>query len=154
MLSGTWRDESAEVDVVEVHTMKKDNSTAVEKRESNTVNIPERIDEGVYYTPLVDIVENDDGFVFQADLPGVKREDLDISYDNGTLTILGKVNSRQKPDQQYVWREFGVGHFYRSFSLNTEVDVDSITAELNNGVLTLRVPKATGARTRKIQIKT
>lgn len=132
--------------------MKKESGAAVEKRQSNAVNAPERIDDGVYYTPLVDIIENDDAFIFQADLPGVKSEDLDISYDDGALTILGKVHPRQDPNRPYVRREFGVGHFYRSFSLNTDVAADKITAELKNGELTLRVPKAASARVRRIQV--
>jgi HSP20 family protein len=122
------------------------------KRE--TPDKPEHIDEGLMYTPLVDIVENNDGFVFHADLPGVRSGDLDISFENGVLTIDGKVHRRQPEGQSYVWREYGIGHFHRSFNIGTAVNVEGIRAEMKNGELTLHVPKAESARTRKIQIKT
>ena len=131
-------------------------NTAIEKRENqnNSVNVPERIEQGTWYTPLVDIVENNDAFVFQADLPGVSAGDLDVSFENGVLTIEGRVNSRQPQGQNYLWREYGTGHFYRQFTLNTPVNPDAIRAELKNGVLELYVPKAESAKTRKIEIKT
>jgi HSP20 family protein len=126
--------------------------TAIQKQE-NMTNTPERIEQATYFAPLVDIIENNDAFLFQADLPGVKAGDVDVNYENGVLTIEGKVQPRQSGGQGYVWQEYGVGHFYRQFSLNTPVDPDGIKAELKNGVLELYVPKAESAKTRKIEIK-
>ena len=128
-------------------------NTAIEKRQSETVNIPQRAQEQemTYYTPLVDIYETAEGFVFQADMPGVKAGDVDVSYENGALTMEGKVAPRQ-PGAGYAWREYGVGHFYRSFNINTPIDVDGIRAVLKNGELTITVPKAESARTKKIRI--
>ena len=128
-------------------------NTAIEKRE-NQVNVPERIEQATYFTPLVDIIETNDEFLFQADLPGVAAGDVDVSFENGVLTLAGKVNPRQPAGHNYVWQEYGVGHFYRQFSLSTPVNPDGIRAELKNGVLELHVPKAESAKTRKIQIKT
>jgi HSP20 family molecular chaperone IbpA len=127
-------------------------NAAIEKRQ-NQVNVPERISQGTCYTPLVDIYETGDAFIFEADVPGVKGGDIDISFENGVLTLDAKVNPRQGPDQSYIWQEYGVGHFHRQFSLNTPVDVNAIKAELKNGELRVTVPKAESARTRKIQIK-
>jgi HSP20 family protein len=132
-------------------------NTAIEKRENtatNTVNMPERIEQGAWYTPLVDIIEKNDAFIFQADLPGVRAGDVDISFENGVLTLQGKVHPRQPQDHNYVWREYGIGHFYRQFTLSTPIDANGIRAELKNGVLELYVPKAESAKTRKIEIKT
>jgi HSP20 family protein len=128
--------------------------TAIQKRENkdNVVNIPERIEQAPTFTPLVDIIETGEGFLFQADLPGVKAGDVDISYENGVLTLAGKVEPRYTG--QYVWQEYGVGNYYRQFTLNTPINVDGIRAELKNGVLELHVPKAESAKTRKIEIKT
>jgi len=129
-------------------------NTSIEKRQNETiVNVPERLDQ-TFYTPLVDIIETSDEFIFHADLPGVKPGDVDVSFENGTLTIEGKVQPRQPQGPSYIWNEYGVGHYYRSFSLNTPVDMNAIRAELKNGELTLHVPKAESAKTRKIQIKT
>ena len=130
-----------------------DAETALEKRpQAGTVNVPERIEQTTYYTPLVDVIEDDDAFVFQADLPGVKAGDLDVSYDNDVLTIEAKVNPRQPAGHRYAWQEYGVGHFYRSFSVNTPVNVDGIRAELKDGVLELYLPKAESSKPRKIKV--
>ena len=139
-------------------------NTAIEKRQNKaeTVNVPQRAEQAeqaqqapqAYYTPLVDVIENSETFVFQADLPGVKAEDLDVSFENGVLMIEGRVAARQPQGRSYLWREYGVGHFYRSFHLETPVNADGIKAQLRNGVLELWVPKAESARSRKIEIKT
>ena len=133
------------------------NNTAIEKRqnEQSNVNVPARVDAApTYYTPLVDVIESGEAFEFQADLPGVKAGDVDVSFENGVLTIEGKVTPRQPANHNYLWREYGVGHFYRSFNIETPVDPDGIKAQLKNGVLELYVPKAETAKTRKIEIRT
>jgi len=127
-------------------------NTAISKKE-NQQPVAERMAQGHFFTPLVDIVENENEFVFQADLPGVKSGDVDISYENGVLTIDGRPQQRQPAGHNYLWQEYGVGRFYRQFTLDTPVNVDAIRAELKDGELTLHVPKAEHARTRKIQIK-
>jgi len=128
-------------------------NTSIQNRQNNTVNVPERMEQATYYTPLVDIIENADGFTFLADLPGVRAGDVDVTFDNGVLTISAKAHPRQQASQTYVWREYGVGHFYRSFTLGADVNVDGIRAELKNGELTLFVPKAENAKSRKIEIR-
>jgi len=135
------------------------NNTAIEKREGTHANLPERADQpqhaqqAAYFTPLVDVIETGDGFTFLADLPGVKPADVDVRYENNVLTIAGRVPPRQAPGTGYLWREYGVGHFYRSFTLNTPIHADGITAELRNGELKLYAPKAESARVRKIEIQ-
>jgi len=125
--------------------------TSIRKRENQDMG-PERMEQTAYFTQLVDIIETDDEFVFHADLPGVKAGDVDIIYNN-VLTIRGKVDPRQPAEQNYIWQEYGVGHFYRQFTLNTPINADAIKAGLKNGVLDLHVPKAESAKTLKIQIK-
>jgi HSP20 family protein len=136
---------------------RKNNQThtenAIEKSpQAGTVNVPERIEQTAYYTPLVDVIESEDAFLFQADLPGVKAGDVDVTYESDVLTIQAKVNPRQPAGHRYVWREYGVGHFYRSFTVDTPVNVDGIRAEMKNGVLELYVPKAESSKPRKIKI--
>jgi HSP20 family protein len=133
-------------------------NTAIEKRENNNdkaLNVnAQRAEQATYFTPLVDVVETGDEFTFWADLPGVKAGDVDVSYENGTLTLQGKVYPRQPAAQSYLWHEYDVGHYYRQFSLGPAINPDGIRAELKNGVLELHVPKAESAKTRKIEIKT
>lgn len=128
--------------------------TAIQKRDAQQVNIPDRIDQSATFTPLVDIFETNDEFIFQADLPGVKAGDIDVNYERGLLTISGKVQPRQTEQTRYLWQEYDVGNFYRQFTINTEINQDGIRADLKNGVLTLHVPKAESARARKIEIRT
>jgi HSP20 family protein len=123
--------------------------TTIQKRENQQmVNIPERIEQAPYFTPLVDIVETDDAFLFQADMPGVKPGDVD-----DVLTIHGKAQPRQPADQRYIWQDYEVGHFYRQFTLNTPINADAIKAEYRDGTLNLTVPKADSARRKKIRIE-
>jgi len=133
-------------------------NTAIEKRQGDRVDVPQQTEPQAtrppYYTPRVDVAENNEAFLFQADLPGVKPEDVDIHFENGALTLHAKAQPRQPRGQAYAWREYGVGHFYRSFSIEAPVNVDSIRAELKNGVLELYVPKAESAKARRIEIKT
>jgi HSP20 family protein len=127
-------------------------NNAIEKR-GDRVDIPERMEQGPHFIPLVDIIETNDAFVFQADLPGVKADSLDVRFENGVLTIDGQCRPRQPQTANYLWREYGVGHFHREFTIGTPVDVEKIHAELKNGELNLQVPKAGSAKTRKIEIK-
>ena len=135
----------------------KSNNTAIEKRaeSSNTVTVPARQEQApeAWYTPLVDVIENDEAFVFQADLPGARPDDVDVNFRDGELTIAARVAPRLPAGQNYVWREYGVGHFYRSFNIEAAIDPDGIKAQMKNGVLELYVPKAESARARKIQIQ-
>jgi len=127
-------------------------NTAMAKQDKNIQVLPQRAEQTSYFTPLVDVIETRDAFIFQADLPGVKQNDVDITFANGTLTIDAKVQPRWEGSAEYVWKEYGVGHFYRQFSLDTPVNADAIRAELKNGVLELHVPKAETAKCRRIEI--
>lgn len=105
------------------------------------------------YRPMVDIYETDDELVVQADVPGTKTEDIEVRYENGTMTIHAKATERQGEGTNYVLREYGVGDFYRSFQVAESIDGSRISAELSHGVLTLRLPKSEQARPRKIEVR-
>ncbi len=124
----------------------------IQKKEQTEVH-PERLDQAVYYLPRVDILEDDEAFHFHGDLPGVSPEDLHITYENGVLTLTGRVRPRETEGRTYIWQEYGVGHFHRSFTLQTPVNAEGIQARLKNGEFHLRVPKAESAKTRRISIQ-
>lgn len=105
------------------------------------------------FVPHVDILENPNELLVLADLPGVEPDQLDIQFEDGTLTLHGKVKPRGPEDGHYLMHEYGIGDFYRSFRINEEIDVDGIAAELSAGVLTLRLPKSEAAKPRKIAVK-
>ncbi len=114
----------------------------------------EYLRQGVCYTPLVDILEMADEILLKADLPGAKRENIDINFEDGILTIYAKVEPRQQPDTHYLVREYGVGDYHRSFHVSEAIDAARITAEYADGVLTLHLPKTEAVRPRKIPVQT
>ena len=105
-----------------------------------------------YITPPVDIFENSDGLVVNADLPGVAKEGLEVRVDNKVLTLRGK--AAHAASGQPVYREYTLANFFRQFELNDKVDQSKISAELKHGVLTLSLPKAEEAKPRKIEVRT
>lgn len=102
----------------------------------------------------VDMVENKDEFVVKASVPGINPNDLDISYADDTLTIKGEVKSdNEVKDNQYHLRERRYGTFARSITLPTRIKGDAIEASYQNGVVTLRLPKAEEVKPKRISIK-
>ncbi len=104
------------------------------------------------FVPRFDIWEGDNELVLYGDLPGVAPEDLNIRFENQELTIHGKVQPRHQ-DIQLIYNEYDIGDFHRTFTVNEMIDVDNISAELRNGVLTIRMPKAEEVRPRRIEVK-
>ena len=122
------------------------------KREQNEVATLERTRNGATYTPRVDIWETDDELVLYADLPGVAPEQLDIQFENRELRIHGKVEPRHA-DRHFLYGEYGIGDFYRTFTIGETIDSQKISAELTNGVLTLHLPKTEAVKPRRIAVK-
>ena len=108
---------------------------------------------GCYYRPSVDILERADELLVRADVPGALGDDVDVDFEDGTLTIHARVKPRQE-GTEFLVREYGVGDYYRTFHVSEAIDPEKITAEYADGVLTLHLPKAEVARPRKIEVKT
>ncbi len=101
----------------------------------------------------VDMVETDSEIVVKAAVPGVKPEELDISVSGDLLTIKGETKEdREEKETNFHYREWRYGSFQRSLALPTSVDVDKATAEFENGVLLLKLPKAAAAKQTRLQI--
>ncbi len=105
------------------------------------------------FRPNVDIVERADELTILADMPGASPEDIDIRFENGTLTLHAKVLQRQARDTGYVLNEYGIGDFQRTFQVSETIDSQRINAEYRDGVLTLQLPKTEAAKRRKIAVK-
>ena len=118
---------------------------AIEKNEETTWA-------GQTYQPSVDIYENEQELVLQADVPGVRRDDVEIDLDQDVLTISGRVSLDDYDGLRPVYSEFNVGNFYRRFSLGETVDQARITADMSDGVLTVTLPKKEKAQPRKITV--
>jgi len=107
--------------------------------------------EGVMYVPDVDILEDDKNITVYADLPGVKKDRVNIDLHEGTLTLTATVDEPQEKWHP-IYREYEIGGYTRRFTLGEQVDKSKISARMDNGVLTLVLPKAEAAKPRKIQI--
>lgn len=107
-----------------------------------------------FFLPHFDVKETKGGYVFQADVPGVKESDLDISLTGNRLTIAGKRESQEEREgeTQFVL-ERSHGSFSRTFTLPEGADVDNIKADLREGVLHVELPKKAAAQPKKVQIQ-
>lgn len=102
----------------------------------------------------VDIVENDADVVVKAVLPGVKADDVDITVNEGVLTIRGESRTEETTEKDnYHRREIRYGAFSRSVGLPAQVDQEKAEAEFADGVLTVKLPKAENARPKTIKVK-
>ncbi len=102
----------------------------------------------------VDMVENKDDLVVKASIPGINPDELDISYSDDTLTIKGEIKEEKDvKEDQYHLRERRYGVFMRSITLPTKIKGDAIEASYQNGVVTLRLPKAEEVKPKRIAIK-
>lgn len=122
-----------------------------EKQEVSTA--AEQTKPGLVFTPAVDIFENEKALVLLADMPGVRAEDLNIDLRDNTLTLDGEVKPFDSEGQESVIIEYGIGKYYRQFSLSEVIDQEKIDAQMKNGVLRLTLPKVEKATPRKITVQ-
>jgi HSP20 family protein len=104
-----------------------------------------------YVTPMANIVETKDGYVLEAEMPGVSRDGLEVTVENGDLTILGRRKSYESPGV-LLYGESRRVDFRRSFEIDPSIDAAGITAKIEQGVLTLHLPKAEAVKPRKISV--
>ena len=106
------------------------------------------------FSPAIDIHEEKDALVVSAELPGVKREEIEISLDGDVLTLKGERKlEKDEQTKKYHRVERSYGSFVRYFQLPTTVDAEKIEAKLADGVLTLRLPKKEALKPKKIELK-
>jgi HSP20 family protein len=106
------------------------------------------------WSPSVDIYENKDNIVLEAELPGMRPDDVNISIENNVLTIHGERKFEKKDDKDDFHRvERSYGAFTRSFTLPPTVSAEKVDAEFENGVLRLTMAKREEAKPRRIEIK-
>ncbi len=104
------------------------------------------------WTPPVDLLETPDRYVITAEVPGMRREDLDIQVHDDRLTISGTRRERVQAGEQYHRIERGHGSFRRSFQLPVAVDAARVAADLRDGVLTITCPKAGDPSARRVHV--
>ena len=104
-----------------------------------------------YFQPATDVIETADAVLLKLDMPGVAKENVDLTIDKDMLTIIGKADPEQAGEA--VYRETHVGDYQRQFSLTADLDPGNITAKMNHGVLTVQIGKAERAKPRKVKIE-
>jgi HSP20 family molecular chaperone IbpA len=105
-----------------------------------------------YYVPYTDIFETADALTVVMEVPGVEKDRIDIKIEEGILQVEGRIDFDNYADMQPVYTEYNVGHYSRRFSLSSKIDQERISARMEDGVLTLMLPKAEEAKPRKIAI--
>ena len=121
-----------------------------EKQELSTDT--EQTRPGPVYTPDVDIFESETDITLLADMPGVTTEHMTIDLRDDVLTVTGEAEADGEASEEPIVMEYGVGKYYRQFTLSEVIDQAKITAELRDGVLRLVLPKVEKATPRKITV--
>jgi HSP20 family protein len=105
------------------------------------------------WSPVVDVSETSDEVVVKAEMPGMSKDDIDISVEDSQLILSGeKRQEQEEKDASYYRVERSYGSFRRIFTLPARVDVAAVKASYQDGILTVRVPKAEAAKAKKIEI--
>lgn len=103
--------------------------------------------------PKVDVIDRDDEVVIRADVPGVDKDDLEVSVSNNTVTIMGETKREEKEEKGDFYRcEISRGAFARTVPLPGDVDIDNVKARFKAGVLELTMPKIEKSRRRSVEI--
>jgi HSP20 family protein len=105
------------------------------------------------FLPTTDIFENEDALTLVLEMPGVDRDNINISVENGVLTVEGRINFSKYEGLQPVYSEYNIGPYRRTFSISSRIDQEEIRAEMRDGVITLVLPKAEQAKPRRIEVK-
>ncbi len=106
-------------------------------------------------TPPIDIREREHDYLVSADMPGVKKDNVDVQIENGVLTVTGEIerNSEEKEGERLLRQERYYGKYVRSLRLGKQINSDKIEASLKDGVLELTLPKAEEVKPKKVAIK-
>jgi len=107
------------------------------------------------WSPALNLYEDKDNFLVKAELPGMKKEEIEIQLHDGVLTLSGERKEEKKSESADIHRsERFVGRFQRTLTLPSQVDVDKVKANYQDGILTVTLPKSEAAKPKQIQIKT
>ena len=121
-----------------------------EKKELATKE--ERTVPGRFYVPHTDVYETEEALTVVMEMPGVDRQDVAVELKDDVLRVEGRIDFAKYEGMEPVYTEYNVGHWTRSFALSDRVDRERIGAQLEDGVLTLTLPKTAEARPRRIAI--
>jgi len=105
-----------------------------------------------YYVPTTDIFETEDALTLVMELPGVEKQAIDVNVENDVLRIEARIDFAKYEGLEPLYTEYNIGHFARSFTLSNKIDQQQISAQLDDGVLTLTLKKSKESLPRRIAI--
>jgi len=117
----------------------------VETKQEST--IPARV-----YLPVTDIFETDEALTLKLEMPGVAKDRVEVRVENDVLTIEGRIDFAAYENLRPLYTEYNVGNYARTFQLSSKIEQDQISAALNDGVMTLVLPKVARAKPRKVKV--
>jgi len=115
-------------------------------------NKEEKTTPGRHFVPATDIFETDEALTVIMEMPGVEKQNVNIALENDMLRVEGQIAFSNYEGMEPLYTEYNIGHFARGFTLSGKIDRDNIRAQLDDGVLTLTLPKAKEGMTRRIAI--
>ncbi|HUB14720.1 MAG TPA: Hsp20/alpha crystallin family protein [Acetobacteraceae bacterium] len=122
------------------------------REKQELVSKQEKTVPGRYFVPSADIFETEQALTVVMEMPGVDKKDLDVALENDVLRVEGKIDFAKYEGMEPVYTEYNVGHYTRSFTLSNKIDQAGISAQLDDGVLTLTLPKMKEVQPRRIAI--
>lgn len=125
---------------------------AVAEKKTERRNNGAELNDRPFVAPDVNIYETVDGYVLQAEMPGVTKEGLEITLEGNTVTFIGRRREEARPGN-VIYSESRGTNFRRVFELDPAIDTDKISAEMRQGMLTVKLPKAERVKPRRIEIK-
>jgi HSP20 family protein len=118
----------------------------IEDKQESTV--PARL-----FVPVADIYEAPDALTVILEMPGVQKSDVAVNVEDGVLSVEGRIDLSKYQGLQPLYTEYNIGHYARTFRLSSKIDQNKIAAEMDNGVLSLKLPKLEEAKPRTIKIQ-
>jgi HSP20 family protein len=126
-------------------------NTTISKPEAKTAMPANGSGRADYMTPRANILETENGYLLEAEMPGVTKDGLEVTVENGELLIVGRRAPVAMKGRE-VYRESMARDFRRTFEIDPSIDTTKITAKIDQGVLTLHLPKAESVKPRKITV--
>ncbi|MFZ1291570.1 MAG: Hsp20/alpha crystallin family protein [Melioribacteraceae bacterium] len=127
--------------------------TSVLTQVDETRSWEEALEKESWVAPLIDIYETNEDYFLVANMPGVNKEDVKIKVEDGDLVIMGRINYSEVLSKKYLLKEIDPSNYYRKFKLSESVNEEKIIANLENGRLTIHLPKVERVKPRTIEIK-
>lgn len=112
----------------------------------------ERTEAGRFFSPYADIHETDRAVIVSLEVPGIEKNAIDIQLEKGVLTVKGTIDASRYESLRPIYSEYHVGNFVRTFTVSPKIDSSGISATVTDGVLTIELPKAKEALTRRIEV--